>query len=326
MNDGRREGWLGSASFDLLFVANIAWPLLLLPGMSSPSETVVDFWQIYFLTLPHRWITLLLVAADPDRRRGLGLILAGLAIFFAALVGGAYFGTAAFLCLGAVDYVWNAWHFASQHAGVLRIYSKKSQGGLPWLERWGVRAFITYTICRTASGMLWGQLRVPVDLWIVRILDIAMLSIPIALLVTNLVGWNRLRWPKLIYLTSVMLLYSGYLVAGSTGNSRWILCFATAASMFHATEYLAIVTHYARRRETVGSPGIMRFVGANWIPILAIYMLVLGGFGWWVSHWSGPLGVAWQGINLWGAFTHYAYDGMIWKLRHTETARALGAA
>ena len=58
-------GWVVSPAFDLLFIANIGWPLLLLPGMAGRSETVVDFWQIYFLTLPHRWITLILVAARP---------------------------------------------------------------------------------------------------------------------------------------------------------------------------------------------------------------------------------------------------------------------
>ena len=33
----------------------------------------------------------------------------------------------------------------------------------------------------------------------------------------------------------------------------------------------------------------------------------------------------WLGLNLWAAFLHYAYDGMIWKLRRPDTARALGA-
>jgi hypothetical protein len=32
-----------------------------------------------------------------------------------------------------------------------------------------------------------------------------------------------------------------------------------------------------------------------------------------------------MGANIWAAFLHYAYDGMIWKLRRPETAKALGA-
>jgi hypothetical protein len=34
----------------------------------------------------------------------------------------------------------------------------------------------------------------------------------------------------------------------------------------------------------------------------------------------------WLGLNLWAAFLHYAYDGMIWKLRRSDTARTLGVA
>jgi hypothetical protein len=30
-------------------------------------------------------------------------------------------------------------------------------------------------------------------------------------------------------------------------------------------------------------------------------------------------------LNLWAAMVHYAFDGMIWKLRRPETARVLGA-
>jgi hypothetical protein len=33
----------------------------------------------------------------------------------------------------------------------------------------------------------------------------------------------------------------------------------------------------------------------------------------------------WQGVNLWAAYTHYAFDGIIWKLRKPTTAKALGA-
>jgi hypothetical protein len=28
-----------------------------------------------------------------------------------------------------IDYVWNAWHFGSQHAGGLRMYARKVGGG-----------------------------------------------------------------------------------------------------------------------------------------------------------------------------------------------------
>src|SRR5262245_2208538 len=110
-------GWIVSGAFDLLFLANLAWPLLLLPGLADDHGTGVDFCQLYFLTTPHRWLTLLLVAFDPDRRDG----RPGRFILWAALLGvlvvGAYLTTGEFLCLALVDAAWNGWHFASQHAG-----------------------------------------------------------------------------------------------------------------------------------------------------------------------------------------------------------------
>src|SRR5262249_25772683 len=63
---GVPTGWIVAPAFDLLLIANLSWPFLLLPGLSTRTETAVDFWQVYFLSLPHRWLTLILVALDPD--------------------------------------------------------------------------------------------------------------------------------------------------------------------------------------------------------------------------------------------------------------------
>ena len=49
------------------------------------------------------------------------------------------------------DYVWNGWHFASQHSGVLRMYTRKVGGGWHILERHGLRLFIFYVIALTAG-------------------------------------------------------------------------------------------------------------------------------------------------------------------------------
>jgi hypothetical protein len=100
--------------------------------------------------------------------------------------------------------------------------------------------------------------------------------------------------------------------------------FAAAGSMFHAVEYLAVVTHYARRRESVGSAGTFRSLARHWLLFLALYLIVLGTTGAWMTRQDGGFVVFWQGLNLWAAFVHYAFDGMIWKLRRPETAAALG--
>lgn len=320
------RGWIVSPAFDLLFLANLGWLLLLLPGFASRTDTAIDFWQIYFLTLPHRWITLVLVAADPDRRENRARKLIVVAALFAVLVVGAVVGTGAFLCLALIDYVWNAWHFGSQHAGVLRMYTRKVGGGFDLLERWGLRLFVVYGALRAAEWAVGWFETDPTARAAFAVADFAVLIIPTALLLTNFIGASRERVGKLAYLASVCGLYTGFVLSLHFRWTGLIVVFAVAASLFHAVEYLAVVTHYARRRESVGSPGRFRALAKSWFLFLAVYVLALGSVGAWMSRPGSELAVVWQGLNLWAAFVHYAFDGMIWKLRRPETAAALGVA
>lgn len=318
------RGWLVSPAFDLLFLANLGWPLLLLPGVGSRADTAVDFWQVYFLTVPHRWITLLLVAADPPRRAGQARRLVVVAVAAALLVGGAYLGTGAFVCLALVDYLWNAWHFASQHAGVLRMYARKVGGGSAWLERWGLRVFVTYGAGR-AAGWTTGWLE-GASGWrpALAALDLGVLLIPLLLLATNLVGVTRDRLGKLAYLGSVCVLYTGFLLGLHFEEPRLIVPLAAAGSLFHAAEYLAVVTLYARRR--TGGAGAFAALARRWLLFLGPYVTLVGAAGAYLARPDSGWATAWVGLNLWAALVHYAYDGMIWKLRRPDTARDLGVA
>ena len=318
------DGWIVSPAFDLLFLANLGWLLLLLPGMSTRAETTLDFWQIYYLTLPHRWATLFLVALDPDRRGGRGLALLAVAAGLMVLVGGVWLGTGAFTCLAVVDYLWNAWHFAAQHAGVLRIYSRKVGGGSPALERYGVRFFVTYAAVRSAGWATgWLEADEP-SMGLLRAVDLAVLGVPAALALSALLSLNRARIGKTVYIASVCGLYAALIYCLSNRLAGWVVVLATASGLFHAVEYLAVVTHYAARRRTVGSDGPFRAMARNWLLYLGTYLALLGSAGVWLAREDGPAFELWQGLNLWMALVHYAYDGMIWKLRRPETARSLG--
>lgn len=317
------KGWIVSPAYDLFFFANLGWLVLLLPGVTQ-AGTSIDFWLVYYLSLPHRWVTAVLVLADPDRREGRGLTLIGIALASALLVVGAYFGTGAFLCLAVADYVWNAWHFGSQHAGILRMYGRKVGGGWQWLERWGVRFFVTYAAIRAAtwaSGDLAAGLSS--SIWL-QFTDFAILLVPIALLVTNLVGGSRDRLPKLTYVASFSALYTGIVLSLRFGSPTLTLVFIAAGPLYHAVEYLAVVTHYAKRREHVGSEGQFRKLARHWVVFLGLYVLMLGTAGAWMASPDSGLMIVWQGVNLWMSFVHYTYDGMIWKLRKPATAAALG--
>ena len=315
------QGWLVSPAFDLLFICNLPWILLLLPwGESGP----IEFAQLYFITTPHRWLTLALVFLDPDRREGRSNLFIALAAISAALTGAVWFITGDFLCLLLIDYIWNGWHFASQHAGVLCVYSRKcGDNSRPLLERHGLRLLICYVIARTA-GWSTG--------WLESISGGATYLACLDALALGLAAWivlpafivQQSKLPKQVYLISVCSLYSALLVAMMI-ESRWLVGSLTIASaLFHATEYIALVTHYAWRRETLGSGGIFQIMATRWITFLCFFALSLGLAGAWI-HTSGTVPAWWMGANIWAAFLHYAYDGMIWKLRRPETAKALGA-
>ena len=150
MDGGEPTAWLASPWLDLFFIANIFWPLLLLPALRVGETTAVSFWQVYFVTLPHRWLTLALVALDPDRRAG-SPVWIGMALLLPALLLFVVWSAAgSLICLAMIDFVWNAWHFGSQHAGIsARIQygagmdTPALNGGasaswwcMPWPVRW----------------------------------------------------------------------------------------------------------------------------------------------------------------------------------------------
>ena len=61
--------WLVGPWFDLLFLANFAWPVAVLLALLRPLDesNPLSLFQVYFLSTPHRWITLVLVFCDSDR-------------------------------------------------------------------------------------------------------------------------------------------------------------------------------------------------------------------------------------------------------------------
>lgn len=323
-------GWVVSPAFDLLFLANVAWPLLLLAAVMAPGFVRTDgrlqteFWALYFVITPHRWITLFLVAADPDRREGRNRLFVGIAVVAALLVGGVWAATGALTCLLLIDYVWNSWHFASQHQGVLRMYAKRAGGGPEWLERHALRAFVVYTLLRTA-GWTTGWLEAESSLkgWL-NSADLVVLGIPGAVLVVNLFGVHRGRVGKLCYLVSLLTLYAGLLLSLRNDWRTGVFALTAASSTFHAVEYLAVVSHYAKRRTAVGSAGMFRQVAKQWLVVFTVYLLTLGLVGVWVNKAGGWVVQAWAALNVWSAFLHYTYDGFIWKLRKPATAQALG--
>jgi hypothetical protein len=328
----RAGGFLFSPAIDLFFVANSFWPLLLfvdrLGGIATHQGLL--FWQIYFVTAPHRWITLILVSVDHhkgvDRRKQF------LAFGTAILIGCTCLkmGTGSLLCLGAIDYIWNAWHFASQHHGVFRIYSRRMQGSgvnataRPTtpnrLMRWGpscekalFRGFMLYVIARVAG---WGWSEGPLDgfQWVASV-DWFVLAIPVAFI-------GRQCWRTMIsrqatlasclYLISVMTLFMSLLMASHYESTSWVVQLALASAIFHSLEYMSIVTWSMGKTPRESRSNALTKLSAMWLLFLLVFVVVIGLGNYLLARGYFEF---WVFVNIVVAFWHYCFDGMIWRSR-----------
>lgn len=311
--------WLFNPAIDLLFVANCAWPIVLL-AMSFGGLEVhgrVSFWQIYFVTTPHRWMTLLIVFCDRDRFAERPRVLLGIASVVVAVCLGVRLSTGTLTCLLAVDYVWNVWHFAAQHHGIFRIYGRVAQ---PEREA-GVRAekvlmrlLVLYTAFRTAT---WAWM--PAALSGLQYGDVIILAIPVWLLAREVVAFDRRSFGRFAYLVSFCLLYTGLLICVNQNRPALVLMFTTAGALFHAVEYLAVVSWSVRARHS--GPGRTGTLFARllpqWMLTLALFAGVLGAGGWMMQN---RLLETWLLLNVIVAFLHYSYDGLIWKSPRSRTS------
>lgn len=305
-------GWLVHPVYDLLLVANLAWPLLAWIGVQEgfAGREGVLFWQLYFITTPHRWITLLLVFGDRQQfqaRKGLFLGVAGAVM---AVCLGVRFGTGGLTCLLMIDYLWNAWHFSAQHHGISRLYARRNPRGCSesgW-EKWAFRLFLLYVILRVA-GVTWAQPAWEENL---QRLDWLVPLIPLVLLVKTSQRLTAGQWGGLIYRVSVFGLFLGMLWAAHTRQPHWLIALTTASALFHATEYLAVVgwNLQSKRRRNLSDLGLLGWLIPRWGLTICLFAVILGSGAWLMDQHLLEL---WLTINVAVAFLHYAYDGIIWR-------------
>jgi hypothetical protein len=306
------SGWLIDPWCDALLVANVAWPLLLLlqVGEGFSGREGLQFWQIYFLTTPHRWITLALVFLDRERFGQRRFTFLTIAIAVIAVCLGVRLTTGTLTCLLTIDYLWNAWHFAAQHHGIYRIYARRSPSqliGSEAIERWSMRLLLLYVIVRVA-GATWSYQELEQAL---QLLDWVAVAAAAGLLLRDFLQ-TQPSWPRSIYLVSMLALYVSLLMAVHFNQPGLVLSLAAASAIFHATEYLTLVTWSAHSRDAAlpGRLGLMSYLAPRWGLALAIFILVLGASGWLLQqHLLQP----WLLLNVIVAFLHYAYDGLIWR-------------
>lgn len=336
LGDARGTPYFFSPWIDLLVVANLGWPLLLfvdVVGGAVTHESLL-FWQVFFVTTPHRWVTLAVVACDRTRTAGRETLLAGLAAAILLVCVGVSLGTGALVCLGAVDHAWNTWHFASQHHGIFRLYERRERAAIGsstalW-EKWLMRGFLLYVMARV-TGVGWQEGPFP-GTEMVKNADLAAGMIPFALIAASWWRWQRRSCKaegatglsdapaSAVYMTSVMALYGMLLGAAHMERVKPVLSLALASAVFHAVEYLAVVVW------STSGKGRGKGEGGSWLgrPVLLLsaFIVIIGAGNYVVSR--GFFGV-WVAVNLVVAFCHYAFDGIIWRGRRSISLAGRGA-
>ena len=325
------RAWLVGRWFDLFFVANLFWPLAILFCFDLTTwlpKNSLTFFQLYFLSSPHRWITLALVFCDrerfwkqPVRFGGLGLALVAGGSGLVWLAGSLPAISDSLLLLMMVDYAWNAWHFAAQHAGISRIYSRvlrvEATDRQIAFEKMAIRLLVLWAFFRLAvyvgavklSEQLGVRMEVlaSLDAWL-GWLDPVMVAPIGILLIRELRAYSPQRLGRICYIASVATLYAAQLVALHLLIEPLMSGLFLASAIFHATEYLAVV-HWAEAKK-VQSSGWLRIARvAIGIPV---FMVLIGIMNYGLNSraaWS------WAFVTLVVSLLHYAYDGMIWKAR-----------
>jgi hypothetical protein len=307
--------WILGRGCDAVLIANVFWPVLLLlqsaPGFEGRSG--IQFWQLYFITTPHRWATLLIVLLDRERFQQRKTAYAAVAVVVFITCVSVRITTGTLTCLLALDYLWNAWHFAAQHHGIYRIYSRLGSAVTSVsirLEKWLFRSFLLYVILRTASS---ASAPLEIDAWLGPA-DWLSLAIPAWFVSRELKSFRQGVCGRSLYLLSLLSLYVSLLWAVRLQRPDLVLCLATASAWFHASEYLAIIGwHMQRRGDASGSKNfLLRWIAPRWGFMVLMYATVLGSGALMMDRDVPEL---WLMINVIVAFLHYSYDGMIWKVR-----------
>jgi hypothetical protein len=319
--------WLVGPTFDLLLVANLAWPLvaLLAYDYTSPAHATLSFLQVYLISTPHRWITLAVVFLDRDQfwaRPGrfalIGSLLVGAGLGLVGVSAAVFGWDESLKLLMMADAVWNAWHFAAQHAGIARIYGRQARPDLSAtavdFERVALRLLVLWTFVRLFA--LYGVRRPeagfgvlpPQTLGWLDWLDLLAATPATVVLVREMMAAATGVGGRLAYLGSVVTLYAATLAAVRWQSDAWLGPLVLASAVFHAVEYLAVVAWSARRR----SGSVWAYVVPRLGLTVAAFMLVLMAANWFLASQSM---YAWMLVTLLVSLLHYGYDGMIWKSR-----------
>ena len=322
-----RSVWISGPVLDALVA--FAWVPVFVLGRSfadSPDRLATLTTVVLLVSFCHQPITLPLVYGDVRERARHGAVLVAAPVLAVLAV---YLGLdVSLVVVGVVAAAWNAHHTLRQRYGLVRVYGRKvgqadgahEQALLLWW--FGVVLLVSLA----GHGLLDRLGSLPVGFLnhqIVDLLDVvqpvaALTALPVAVgAVVTSVRWWRLERDrprnraKHLYLLGAAV---GFAVAPFDPVAGF-LAFMSA----HSIEYVVVVAGTVRRRAVPRST-LDRIVRRRGGPVLflagyvAIVLIVVA-----VLRRALPLQV-FLSFYLAVGVLHFAYDGMIWRLRRSEVA------
>jgi hypothetical protein len=324
-----RRSWIQAPVADLAFFS-YGWLLVLLPLLWIDAWFYAVVFAVIMVNDLHRHYTFVLVYGEPEEFEKRKALYIGLPIV-AALVSFAFVYSKSFPVLLTISVLWTMYHSVGQKYGITRIYARKAGYGEAWIEKGLIFSWFSYIVfaiaekeAATLSQFEAGRVVLTSLGDLLRYMTV--LSYPIlavALVFTALfvrqeyLNRDRMSVAKMLYVTSILLLYSVFF--------RSLVIGYVVFGFSHALEYIALVnifvkTKYAQRPEVKS-------------------LLARASRRLWLS--SSVFGVGVVGLcvaaQLWNAealaiyivgssFLHFIYDGLIWKVRRPEVGAPLGIA
>jgi hypothetical protein len=139
-------------------------------------------------------------------------------------------------------------------------------------------------------------------------LDPVALAPVLWVLAKEVLDWRPECRGRFAYLASVTSIYAVQLLAIRSEQSGLMWAVFLAGAVFHAAEYLAIVSWTVGRKST----GVWRHLAPRLGLVMVAFMTVLGFAHYLIeSRWM----YAWMLVTLLVSLLHYGYDGIIWKSR-----------
>jgi hypothetical protein len=321
--------WILSPGKDLALFLGVTL-MTLLPWLAVERFGVPPYYVLVAVALvngPHlisTWTRVYLPRSERFARPVYYWVVPALALAFAIACYGT--GEPGPTLARTVIFYWASWHFVAQSWGVLRIYQRKHEVPMPLVRLEKALIFLPaffFVAHRVFTGpwQLFGaeifHPRLPA--WVPNGLGLACLVLALVYLIRFRPGAaGAAAYARPFYLGMNAIGFAVPYLFIHNGTAAF-----SAAALWHAAQYIAIVWYFNHRRWHAGVDPDARALswasqpgrGAAYVALLAVgavgvysCVFVASRFCWGFQRWALAV---WTGLTL----GHYFLDGVIWKFR-----------